>query len=110
MGLVGEVVEEGAERGNLPGPSGGAEAVLGPDAVLLLGTVPAEIGQISVDVRQGDGADKVDIHVQDGDLVPGRVTERTIPGLLHVAEKISQVQEIFIHGFLRVGFDGLMVG
>ena len=109
MSLVGEVVEEGTERGDFPGPGGGAEAVLGPDAVLLLGTVPAEIGQISVDVRQGDGADKVDIHVQDGDLVPGRVTERTVPGLLHVAEKISQVQKIFVYGFLRMGLDVFVV-
>ena len=110
MGLVGEVVEKGAEGGDLPGPGGGAEAVLGPAAVLLLGPVPAEIGQISIDIRQGDGADKGSVHIHDGDLIPGRVPQRTVPGLLHVAKEVSQVQEIFVYSFLGVGLDGLMVG
>ena len=109
MGLLGKIVEEGAEGGDFPGTGGGGESVASPAAVGLLGPVAAEVGQIAVDVCQGDGADKRDVHVQDGNLVPGRILERTVPGLLHIAEEIAQIQKVLVHGFPGVRLDGLVV-
>ena len=46
----------------------GAQAVLGPVAVGALGPVPAEVGQIAVDIGQRDGSDKVEVHIHNGDV------------------------------------------
>ena len=58
-------------------------------AIGLLSPITAEISQIAIDFRQSDGADKGDIHVHNGNLIPGQLTEAAIPGLLEIAEEIS---------------------
>ena len=63
MHLIGEVVVKRPDRGDLPGPGRGVQAVAGIPAVLVLDPVPAEIGQISVDVRQRHRGHKVKIHI-----------------------------------------------
>ena len=51
---------------------------------------------------------KIDVH--DGNFIEREAAQRRIARLLQIAEKVAQVEEIFIDRFLRVGFDGLVVG
>ena len=76
---------------------------------MIADPVTAEIGHVAVDVRQGDAGDKVQIDIRNIDFIQRKTGKRRVPGLLEIAEKISQVQEIFIHCALGVGFDRLMV-
>ena len=109
MHLVGEVIIKGADRSDLAGPGGRVEAVVGIAAILVADPVTAEIGHVAVDVRQGDAGDKVQIDVPNVDLIQRKTSQRRVSGQFEIAEKISQVQEIFIHCALGVGFDRLMV-
>ncbi|CAN4048876.1 Antibiotic biosynthesis monooxygenase, partial [Dysosmobacter welbionis] len=93
----------------LPGPGRGVQAVAGIPAVLVLDPVPAEVRHVAVNVRQGHGGHEVQIHVHNVDLIQRPVTQGRVPGLLEIAEEIPQVQKVFVHGPLGVGFDGLVV-
>ena len=81
----------------------------GEDVFLLLGTIPAEIGQITINLRQGNGTDKCNVHIHNRYFIPGQIPQRGIPGLLQISEEITKVQEIFVHSFLRVSFDCFMI-
>ena len=109
VGLVGEVIVERTNAGDLSGPGGGVEAVFRAAAVGVEDPVTAEVGHVAVDIREGHRGDKIQIHVGDVDLVQRLAGEGRVTALLQVAEEISQVQIVFIHRALRVGFDGLVV-
>ena len=109
MHLIGEVVVKRPDRGDLSGPGCGVQAVAGIPAVLVLDPVPAEVRHVAVNVRQGHGGHEVQIHVHNADLIQRPVTQGWVPGLLEIAEEIPQVQKVFVHGPLGVGFDGLVV-
>lgn len=53
MHLVGQVIVERPDGGDFSGPGGGVETVVGIGAVRVADAVPAEIGHVAVDVRQG---------------------------------------------------------
>ena len=53
---------------------------------------------------------KVEIHVHDGNFTQREVAQRRVARLLQIAEKVAQVEEVFVDCFLRVGFDGLVIG
>ena len=53
---------------------------------------------------------KVEIHVHDGDLIEREVAQRRVVRLLQIAKKVAQVEKVFVDCFLRVGFDGLVIG
>ena len=69
MGLVGEVIVERTNAGDLSGPGGGVEAVFRAAAVGVEDPVSAEVGHVAVDIREGHGGHKIQIYVRDIDLV-----------------------------------------
>jgi len=79
--LIGEVVVKRPDRGDLPGPGCGVQAVAGIPAVLVLDPVPAEVRHVAVNVRQGHGGHEVQIHVHNVDLIQRPVTQGRGPGL-----------------------------
>ena len=109
MHLVGQVVVEGPDGGDFPGPGGGVQAVSGPGAVGVLDPVPSQIRHVAVDVRQGHRAHEVQIHIGDIDLVQSFSSQRWVAGLLEISEEIPQVQIVLIGRPAGMGFDGLMV-
>ena len=72
--------------------------------------VTAQIGHVGVNIGQCYFFHKVKIDVHDGNFIEREAAQRRIARLLQIAEKVAQVEEIFIDRFLRVGFDGLVVG
>ena len=75
----------------------------------MLYTITAKIGQIAVNVRQCDAGNEVNIHVTDVDLVQRFTGKRRVTLLLQIAKEISHIQIVFIHGALRMRFDGFVV-
>ena len=69
MGLVGQVIVKGADRGDFSGTGRGVQAVVRMGAVLKPDPIPAEVGHIAVNVRQLDAADKFQIYVHNTDLI-----------------------------------------
>lgn len=110
MHLIGQVIVKGPDGGDFPGSGGGIEAVFRVAAVLVLHAVPAEIGHIAIDIRQRDVGHKRQVNVHDVDLVQLLVRKRGVPELFHVAEKIPQVQKVFVDRSFGVCLDGLMIG
>ena len=78
-------------------------------AVLKPDPIPAEIGHVTVNVRQLDAADKFQIHVHNTDLIQRLVSQIGITDLFHIAEEISQIQVVFIYGALGMSLDGLVI-
>lgn len=109
MGLVGQVIVKGADRGDFSGTGRGVQAVVRMGAVLKPDPIPAEIGHVAVNVRQLDAADKFQIHVHNTDLIQRLVSQIGITDLFHIAEEISQIQVVFIYGALGMGLDGLVI-
>ena len=109
MGLVGQVIVKGADRGDFSGPGRGVQAVVRMGAVLKPDPIPAEIGHVAVNVRQLDAADKFQIHVHNTDLIQRLVSQIGITDLFHIAEEISQIQVVFIYGALGMSLDGLVI-
>ena len=109
MGLVGQVIVKGADRGDFSGTGRGVQAVVRMGAVLKPDPIPAEIGHIAVNVRQLDAADKFQIHVHNTDLIQRLVSQIGITDLFHIAEEISQIQVVFIYGALGMSLDGLVI-
>ena len=107
--LVAQIPIKGADGGQLPGPGGGVQSLGGPVAVGVKHPVPAEVGHVGVDFRQGHGAHEGQVHVPDVHGLHGLLLQRRIPGPFQIAEKIPQVQIIFVHRPLGVGLDGLMI-
>ena len=110
MDLLRQVVKKGTECGDFPGSGRGIKSIFCLVAVGLPGAVPAEIGQIAINVCQRNRADQIDVNVHNGNLIQFQIPQRTIPGLFDVAEKVSEIQEIFVHRFLRVGLDTFVIG
>ena len=71
--------------------------------------VPAEVGHVAVDIRQGYAGDKVQIYVLDVDFIQISVCKTWIANLLHVTEEIPKVQKIFVHRPSGMCLDSLMV-
>ena len=71
--------------------------------------VPAEIVHIGVHVGERHRAHQGQIHVVDGDLIHGRVPGHHAAVPLKEAEKVAQIQIVFVHGPGRMALDGLMV-
>ena len=109
MGLVGQVIVKGADRGDFSGTGRGVQAVVRMGAVLKPDPIPAEIGHVAVNVRQLDAADKFQIHVHNTDLIQRLVSQIGITDLFHIAEEISQIQVVFIYGALGMSLDGLVI-
>ena len=109
MHLVGEIVVERPDRGDLSSPGGRIQPIAGVRAVLMLDAVPGEIRHVAVDVRQRHRRHKAQVYVHDVDLVQRFVRQSRVPGLLEIAEKIPQVQKVFVHGPSGVGLDGLVI-
>ena len=109
MGLVGQVIVKGADRGDFSGTGRGVQAVIRMGAVLKPDPIPAEIGHVTVNVRQLDAADKFQIHVHNTDLIQRLVSQIGITDLFHIAEEISQIQVVFIYGALGMSLDGLVI-
>ena len=109
MGLVGQVIVKGADRGDFSGTGRGVQAVVRMGAVLKPDPIPAEIGHVAVNVRQLDAADKFQIHVHNTDLIQRLVSQIGITDLFHIAEEISQIQVVFVYGTLGMSLDGLVI-
>ena len=109
MGLVGQVIVKGADRGDFSGTGRGVQTVVRMGAVLKPDPIPAEIGHVAVNVRQLDAADKFQIHVHNTDLIQRLVSQIGITDLFHIAEEISQIQVVFIYGALGMSLDGLVI-
>ena len=109
MGLVGQVIVKGADRGDFSGPGRGVQTVVRMGAVLKPDPIPAEIGHVTVDIRQLDAANKFQIHVHNTDFIQRLVSQIGITDLFHIAEEISQIQVVFIYGALGMGLDGLVI-
>ena len=109
MGLVGQVIVKGADRGDFSGTGRGIQTVVRMGAVLKPDPIPAEIGHVAVNVRQLDAADKFQIHVHNTDLIQRLVSQIGITDLFHIAEEISQIQVVFIYGALGMSLDGLVI-
>ena len=109
MGLVGQVIVKGADRGDFSGTGRGVQAVVRMGAVLKPDPIPAEIGHVAVNVRQLDAADKFQIHVHNTDLIQRLVSQIGITDLFHIAEEIPKIQVVFIYGTLGMGLDGLVI-
>ena len=73
LGLVGEILIKRADGGHLAGPGGRGQAVMGVRAVGMDGPVPGQVVHIGIDVAEGDGANQIQIHVVNGDLVQRRI-------------------------------------
>ena len=69
MGLVGQVIVKGADRGDFSGTGRGVQAVVRMGAVLKPDPIPAEIGHIAVNIRQRDTGYKIQINIQNTDFV-----------------------------------------
>ena len=98
LGLVGEVLIKGADGGHLTGPGGRGEPAVGVRTVGMDDPVPGQVVHIGVHVAEGDGADKLQIHVVNGDLVQRRIAGDAAFVQLEEAEKVPQIQKIFVHG------------
>ena len=109
MHLLGEVIVERPDGGDFTGPGCGVQTVFRIAAVLILDAVAAEIGHVAVNVRQRDGAHKLQIHVHNTDLIQRLVPQPRIAGLFDVAEEIPQVEIVFVDGASGMGFDGFMI-
>ena len=109
MGLVGQVIVKGADRGDFSSPGRGVQTVVRMGAVLKPDPIPAEIGHVTVDIRQLDAANKFQIHVHNTDLIQRLVSQIGITDLFHIAEEISQIQVVFIYGALGMSLDGLVI-
>lgn len=109
LGLVGEVFVKRADGGHLAGPGGRGEPAVGVRAVGMDDPVPGQVVHIGIHVAEGDGADKLQIHVVNGDLVQRRIAGDAAFVQLEEAEKVPQVQKIFVHGPAGVALDGLVV-
>ena len=109
MGLVGQVIVKGADRGDFSGTGRGVQTVVRMGAVLKPDPIPAEIGHVAVNVRQLDAANKFQIYVHNTDLIQSLVSQVGITDLFHIAEEISQIQVVFIYGALGMSLDGLVI-
>ena len=107
--FVADIVEKGADRGQLPRTGGRVQTFVRIFTMLVLHTFSAEIRHVAVDVRQRDGTQKGQVDVPDVDGVQGLVRQRRIADLFHVAEEIPHIQVVFVHRPLGVRFDGLVV-
>ena len=110
VGLVGQVVVKGSDGGDLPGPGRGVETVVGIGAVVVLDPVAAEVSHVAIDVRQGHRRHKLQIHIHDVDFIQRFSGECRITDLLHVAEEIPKIKEVFVDGALGMGLDGFVIG
>ena len=109
LGLASEILIKGADGGHLAGPGGRGQAVMGVRAVGMDGPVPGQIVHIGIDIAEGDGADQFQIHVINGDLVQRCIVGHAAFVQLEEAEKISQIQKIFVYCAAGVTLNGLMV-
>ena len=109
MGLVGQVIVKGADRGDFSGTGRGVQAVVRMGAVLKPDPIPAEIGHVAVNVRQLDAADKFQIYVHNTDLIQSLVSQVGITDLFHIAEEIPKIQVVFVYGTLGMSLDGLVI-
>ena len=75
----------------------------------MLYAVATEVGHVRIDVVQRHGGYKIKINVHDVDFIQRRVGKCRITLLLEIAEKIPQVQIIFVYGARGVGFDVFVV-
>ena len=98
LGLVGQVLVEGPDGGHLAGPRGVVQTA-----------VPGQIVHVGVDVRQRDGANQIDAHVVNGDLVHGQIVRDQLFVPLQKTEKAAQIQVIFINRAPGVALDGLVI-
>ena len=109
MHFIGQVIVKRPDGSDFPGPGGRCEAVFRAAAVLVLNTVPAQIGHVAVDIRQRDGRHKREIHIHNIDFIQRAIRKVRIADLFHVAEEIPQVKIIFIYRPAGMCFDGFMV-
>ena len=109
VGFVGQVIIKGADRGDFPSSGCGIKAIIRIPAVLEPNPIPAEVGHVAVDVRQGDAGHKVQVHIHNVDLVQLLFGEGRVTDLLHVAEEIPQIQIVFVHSPFGMGFDGFVI-
>ena len=110
MLFIAQVVEKRADSRQLPGPGGRRQPFVRTFTIVELGALPAQIGHVAVNIRHGDGFHKGKIYIHDVDLLQRPRPQGRVPDLLHVAEKVPQIQKILIHRAPAVGLDGLMIG
>ena len=99
MDLVAKIVKKRTKCSHFSGPGRGRKSFVGMIAVRPVQSISTEVGQVTVNIRKGDGADELDANVAYVDLIQGTVRKSWVPELLHIAEEIAQVQIIFINGF-----------
>ena len=109
IGLDRQVLIKALDGRDLPRARGGADAVFRVAAALVLHPVPAQKRQVFIDLRQGDRADKVQVHVVDGDLLQLAGARNQTAVQLQKAEKGAQVKKILIYRVVGVPLDRLVV-
>ena len=73
LGLVSEVLIKGADGGHFTGAGGCGQSVVDVRAVWMDSPIPGQVIHIGIDVAEGDGANQIQIHVVNGDLVQRRI-------------------------------------
>ena len=107
--LAGEVFVKRSDGGGFSGPRRGGQARAGVRAVGMDNPVAGQVIHIGVYVAEGHGPDQVQIHVVNADLVQRRVPGYAAAVQLQKAEKIPQVQKIFVHRPAGVALNGLVI-
>ena len=110
MRFIDQIVVKRPNRRDFSRSGRGIQAVVGHVAVLMLHAVTAQIGHVGVDIGQCYFFHKVEIDIHDGNFTQREVAQRRVVRLLQIAKKVAQVEKVFVDCFLRVGFDGLVIG
>ena len=109
MPFIANIVKKRTNCSQFTGARSSVQTFVRNFTILVLYTITAKIGQIAVNIRQCDAGNEVNIHVTDVDLVQRFAGKRRITLLLQIAKEISHIQIVFIHGALRMRFDGFVV-
>ena len=104
-----QILVQGFQGGQLPGPGHGGEAVFRFPGALLPHPVPAEEAEEIVDLRFRHRGQHAQVHVPDGDLGKLRLLGHQAPAELQEAEKGAQIQIVFVDGGLGVALYHLMI-
>ena len=75
----------------------------------MLDPVTAEVAHVAVHVTEIHRTGQIQIQVADVDLIQRRVTGHPAFFNFNVAEEVAQIQIVFVHGFLGVALNGLVV-
>ena len=99
MHFIAQIIEKRTDCGQFSRSGRRGETCVRIFTMLVDQAITAQIGHITVNIRQRDSANEGNIDIHNADLIERNIAQRRIAGLFQISEKIPQIKEIFINGF-----------